>query len=84
MGVADPHHHESAMQQLLSDISAAAGTNEVLGFGVGSVTTQRTRGTYACCTCTGVKRRGGAVIFFYLYCPMEKKRFYFVPSPPRA
>ena len=41
---ADPHHHESAMQQLLSDISAAAGTNEVLGFGVGSVNTQRNRG----------------------------------------
>ncbi len=34
---ADPHNqHESVMQQLLSHISAAAGTNDLLGFGVGS------------------------------------------------
>lgn len=46
-GAVDPHHHESAMQQLLSNISAAAGTNEVLGFGVGSIgSTQRSRGGY--------------------------------------
>lgn len=40
-GVVDPHH-ESAMQQLLSNISAAAGSTEVLGFGV--VTANRNRG----------------------------------------
>lgn len=44
-GVVDSHQHESVMQQLLSNISAAAGTNEVLGFGVSSATgTQRNRG----------------------------------------
>ena len=46
-GVVDPHQHESALQQLLSDISAASGTTEVLGFGMSSSTgTQRNRGTY--------------------------------------
>ena len=44
-GVVDPHQHESVMQQLLSNISAAAGTNEVLGFGVSSTAgAQRNRG----------------------------------------
>lgn len=43
--VVDPHQHESVMQQLLSNISAAAGTNEVLGFGVSSTAgVQRPRG----------------------------------------
>lgn len=43
-GVADPSHHESAMHQLLSNISVAAGTNEVLGFGVMPGNTHRNRG----------------------------------------
>ena len=37
------HETASAMQQLLSNISAAAGTNEVLSFGVGTSGTQRNR-----------------------------------------
>lgn len=41
---ADTPHHESAMHQLLNNISAAAGTNEVLGFGVMPGTTHRNRG----------------------------------------
>lgn len=44
----DGQHEASAMQQLLSNISAAAGTNELLSFGVGSSGAQRTRGK---CTC---------------------------------
>ena len=35
------------MQQLLSNISAAAGTNELLSFGVGSSGAQRTRGKWS-------------------------------------
>ena len=41
----DSHHQESAMQQLLTNISAATGTNEVLGFGVGSSGNRMTRPT---------------------------------------
>ena len=44
-GGVEPPHHESAMQQLLSNISVAAGTNEVLGFGVTPGNTHRNRGT---------------------------------------
>lgn len=43
-GGADQSHHESAMHQLLSNISVAAGTNEVLGFGVMPGNTHRNRG----------------------------------------
>ena len=42
----DPQQPESAMQQLLTNISAATGSSELLGFGVGGSTsggTQRTR-----------------------------------------
>ena len=39
-------HETSAIQQLLTNISAAAGTDEVLSFGVGTSGTQRTRGKY--------------------------------------
>jgi len=43
---ADSHQNESVMQQLLSNISATPGTNDVLGFGVGGGATsaQRSRG----------------------------------------
>ena len=43
----DGQHEASAMQQLLSNISAAAGTNELLSFGVGSSGAQRTRGKWS-------------------------------------
>ena len=43
-GGSDHTHHESAMQQLLSNISAAAGTTEVLGFGMVGVNMNRNRG----------------------------------------
>ena len=43
-GAMESPHHESAMHQLLSNISVAAGTNEVLGFGVMPGTTHRNRG----------------------------------------
>ena len=49
-GGVESAHHESAMQQLLSNISAAAGTTEVLGFGVVPTNTQRNRGQ---CVCVG-------------------------------
>lgn len=47
----EPAHHESAMQQLLSNISAAAGTTEVLGFGMVAVSANRNRGKKCTCMC---------------------------------
>ena len=48
-GGGDMPHHESAMQQLLSNISAAAGSNEVLGFGVVAANSHRNRGEGGVC-----------------------------------
>ena len=56
---ADSHQNESVMQQLLINISAAAGTNDVLGFGVGggATSTQRSRGRCELCVCICACRR---------------------------